>query len=127
MKTKIKEKWITALESGDYVQGRKTLHNITENTFCCLGVLCDLAVKEGVIPPPTIYSTSKIGTAPEQTAQYGREEATALLPVEVSEWADVDANSNYYPAGEDEQQLSNDNDHEMMTFPEIVEIIKEYF
>jgi len=34
-------KWIRALRSGKYVQGTGALHR-TSNTFCCLGVACDL-------------------------------------------------------------------------------------
>ena len=35
----IKE-WTTALRSGEYDQGRASLH--CDDRFCCLGVLCDL-------------------------------------------------------------------------------------
>lgn len=37
--------WIDALTSGDYDQGRDVLHNAETNTFCCLGVACDLYQK----------------------------------------------------------------------------------
>jgi len=39
-----KDKWLEALRSKDYVQGRKRLRYKTSNedTYCCLGVLCDL-------------------------------------------------------------------------------------
>ena len=44
MNQEVKEKWLTALKSGEYTKGRGTLkHN---NQFCCLGVLCDLYKKE---------------------------------------------------------------------------------
>ena len=33
------DKWLKALRSGDYVQGPEYLHNSSDNTFCCLGVL----------------------------------------------------------------------------------------
>lgn len=36
------ERWITALRSDDYKQGYGRLHNPEVNTFCCLGVACDL-------------------------------------------------------------------------------------
>lgn len=39
--------WIEALRSGEYRQGRGRLRNVTGTEFCCLGVLCDLAVKDG--------------------------------------------------------------------------------
>jgi len=41
-----KQDWIDALESGQYEQGKFALKN--NNEFCCLGVLCDLFVKEGI-------------------------------------------------------------------------------
>lgn len=50
MNEEIKAQWVAALRSGEYVQGKSTLHSVDENgnaQFCCLGVLCDLAVKAG--------------------------------------------------------------------------------
>ena len=44
MKPEIKQKWINALRSGEYEQGRKSLRD--RNKYCCLGVLCDLHAKE---------------------------------------------------------------------------------
>lgn len=35
------EKWVQALESGEYLQGIGHL-NINNTNFCCLGVLCEL-------------------------------------------------------------------------------------
>jgi hypothetical protein len=48
MYQEIKEKWCTALESGDYVQGKNQLRNVSEKveSFCCLGVLTDIFIKE---------------------------------------------------------------------------------
>lgn len=46
MNKKIKEDWVKALRSGKYKQGKGELHNKEDNTFCCLGVLCDLYIKE---------------------------------------------------------------------------------
>lgn len=34
------EKWLQAIESGDYPQGRQYLNK--NNKFCCLGVACEL-------------------------------------------------------------------------------------
>lgn len=38
----LKEKWVAALRSGQYKQGKKCLRTY-KNTFCCLGVLVDIA------------------------------------------------------------------------------------
>lgn len=41
MEAAIKSRWVEALRSGRYQQGRGSLRP-SENTYCCLGVLCDL-------------------------------------------------------------------------------------
>ena len=37
----ILNKWVEALRSGKYKQGQHNLRN-ADNTYCCLGVLCDI-------------------------------------------------------------------------------------
>lgn len=44
MNADVKEKWVKALRSGEYHQGFTQLR--VENSYCCLGVLCDLYGKE---------------------------------------------------------------------------------
>lgn len=39
-------KWTKALRSGKYKQGKRQLQS--ENGFCCLGVACDIFIKEKV-------------------------------------------------------------------------------
>lgn len=46
MNPEIKQKWVEALRSGEYTQGSEALYRIDENSFCCLGVLCDIRRKE---------------------------------------------------------------------------------
>lgn len=41
--TELTRKWIAALRSGNYNQGRYLLHS-KENNYCCLGVLCDISL-----------------------------------------------------------------------------------
>lgn len=50
MPNDIVKEWVKALRSGEYTQGRSYLRRA--DNFCCLGVLCDLAVEAGVIPAP---------------------------------------------------------------------------
>jgi hypothetical protein len=45
MNPEIKKKWVKALRSGKYEQGRGNLKN-SDGQFCCLGVLCDLYQQE---------------------------------------------------------------------------------
>ena len=44
MKEEIKDRWVEALRSGKYKQGKRALKQ-GEN-FCCLGVLCDITKDE---------------------------------------------------------------------------------
>lgn len=41
MNAELKQKWIDALLSGEYTQGKSRLRN-TRNEYCCLGVLGDV-------------------------------------------------------------------------------------
>ena len=45
---KVKRAWVRALRSSKYKQGRGQLKT-DDGKYCCLGVLCELAVKAGVI------------------------------------------------------------------------------
>ena len=58
MNPKIKTHWIKALRSGDYEQGTQCLAAFKLDSsevieFCCLGVLCELAVKAGIVERPS--------------------------------------------------------------------------
>lgn len=80
MNKDVKEKWLAALRSGEYVQGRNFLHRTDDGGMCCLGVLCDLAVKEGVVR----QSPSR----PEENAPaFAYDGATQFLPTSVMNWA----------------------------------------
>ena len=43
MDQELKAKWVDALRSGEYKQGKERLHNLGDNSYCCLGVLADVA------------------------------------------------------------------------------------
>lgn len=46
MNTDLKARWVAALRSGKYKQGKSALQT-WDGKFCCLGVLCDLIDPEG--------------------------------------------------------------------------------
>lgn len=71
------ERWVEALESGKYRQGRGYLNR--EGRFCCLGVLCELAADEGVVDRVT-----RVGLDGNYV-NYGG--CSAVLPDEVISWA----------------------------------------
>ena len=76
MKTDIKDRWILALRSGEYKQGRGFLYR-NDGTMCCLGVLCDLYVKEN--------NKKWEGN----NMFYDLLGKTKSLPNEVQQWADL--------------------------------------
>ena len=63
--TEAQEEWLVALESGEYKQTRHNLR--TDDTFCCLGVACDLSgLGEWVMTPADpryIYVAAEDGRA----------------------------------------------------------------
>lgn len=82
MKPEIKDAWVKELRSGKYKQARLALglvNDLGEKSFCCLGVLCEMAVEAGVIEKPTLAG---------DTLVYNNE--STLLPERVMEWAGLD-------------------------------------
>lgn len=109
----IKEKWLTALRSGDFSQTTGVLEH--KGSFCCLGVLCSLAVEDGVIQRNDSHEGIYYGTHGDESA--------LVLPVGVMEWANIDSN----PLIVDEYgntSLADLNDGGK-TFEEIADFIEE--
>lgn len=101
MKREIKFRWVEALRSGKYRQGRNYLHD-REGNFCCLGVLCDLAVQEGVISKPYLnvhpgnvqspkiwHSAAEIGHFVFYYGEEGKSHS-GVLPTLIMAWAGLD-------------------------------------
>jgi hypothetical protein len=51
MNPEVRAQWCAALRSGDYQQAKRALRR--GDSYCCLGVLCDLAVRAGVLDDAT--------------------------------------------------------------------------
>lgn len=119
MNEEIKTLWITALRSGEYAQGSQRLRR-TDDTFCCLGVLCDLAVKAGVIegPEPQKHTGASY--------EYGANANSAFLPSEVAEWADVDRFGQTYDDDATNFDLAKMND-DGASFETIAAVIEAHF
>lgn len=81
MNPEVKEKWLEALRSGEYKQGRTMLkqgQSPDNLKYCCIGVLCELAAKDGVIDNSVKSSFDPI---------YSFNEKECLIPDEVARWA----------------------------------------
>jgi hypothetical protein len=124
MNADIKAQWTAALRSGEYVQGHGYLN--ADGKLCCLGVLCELAVKAEVIES-TISEHDSIIT-------YGDKEMDVLPPA-VREWAGLPDSNRYGNPNnptvikdDDEISLAELNDGEghaerKHTFEEIADLI----
>jgi hypothetical protein len=49
MDARLKDLWLKALRSGEYPQGIGYL--LGSKGYCCIGVLCDTALKNNLVPP----------------------------------------------------------------------------
>lgn len=112
MNKEIGERWIAALRSGEYQQGQSYLN--VNGKFCCLGVLCDLAVKEGVVDR-------------EQWGNYvlyGSDEEGwdgALLPNGVKRWAGMATNNGDCPHAQDTLVSLNDGGASFVEISRVIE------
>lgn len=133
MNEEIKRDWLAEIRSGKYQQGRGVLHNREEDTYCCLGVLCELAVKQGVAVKEgwNAYTGALISAYSKPGAI---EHSTAILPEVVMEWAGLDSQNpdlvgSFGLVNEDEREGTSSlgylNDHGK-NFEEIADIIEEH-
>lgn len=109
MKKEIAQKWCEALRSGEYIQGKQYLQK--GNKFCCLGVLCDLATKEGVCNKSIdLYNIADF------------DKYFCGLPKSVIDWSGMKSRHGMY---DDQKTLATCNDSLNKTFSEIADIIEE--
>lgn len=117
----IAQRWVTALRSGEYRQTDGALQN--DSGFCCLGVLCDLAVKDGVIPEPHRDDTDAFS--------YGNESdlRDSLLPPDsIRQWSGLDPERTYFiPELGSAETLYGLNDDQGFTFPQIADVIEREY
>jgi len=109
MNPQIKQKWVSALRSGDYKQTQHRLRK--EDGFCCLGVLCDLYIKEN-------NEEWKIdGVGDYFYEQY------KFPPLSVIEWSGLVSDNPSVCNGKTSLGYLNDNG---TTFNEIADLIEEH-
>jgi len=110
MNPQIKQKWVDALRSGEYQQTQERLRK--EDGFCCLGVLCDLYIKE-----------NNVEWEINEVDGYFYEKNSAVLPPSVVGWAGVEDSNPYVNGGIGTLSGLNDKG---FTFNEIAGLIEEH-
>jgi hypothetical protein len=100
----IKEQWVADLTSGEYEQGRG--HLCVNGKYCCLGVLCEQAVKAGVVTREV-----RLNYNGDSVVYYAEE--SLILPAAVQMWAGVDSENPYVNTCVKSHTLATLNDGEV--------------
>lgn len=133
MNKDIAKLWVDALRSGKYPQAKEVL--CSNEGYCCLGVLCELAVEAGVIPPgrePTEEEWSDnagdLPDVPNDIEGVIAYDGYATMPsVKVQGWAGLKTSIGSFMENTDTENtytcLASKNDGGA-TFAEIADIIE---
>jgi hypothetical protein len=114
MKEDIKDIWLQALRSGDYKQGSGALKK--GDSFCCLGVLCDLHSK--------ITGMGQFNNFEYVTENHT---STQFLNKDVKEWSGMKSECGHlYSIGFDTPALATLNDAGI-AFEQIADHIENYW
>lgn len=134
MNQEIKAAWVSALRSGEYEQGTGALR--VGDKFCCLGVLCDIAIKQFDLELEVEKDMS--GCNDDTCCDPNRPKAMtydgegSYLPSVVMDWAGLETKGGALvtpvmtPIDDDAESLSVANDGGL-TFPQIADIIDAQF
>ena len=104
-KTNIR-KWIKALNSGNYEQGKEHLYKASSDRYCCLGVACKLYAKEKKINFKKLIKNN------------------SYLPEKVKNWLGVNDNDPIMYLDNGIQSLARLNDVEHYNFKYIADCIE---
>lgn len=118
MDKRIKKRWIAALRSRKYKRGEGLLRQVGHtkrqvDRFCCLGVLCELAVRSKVIKAPKLRYDGM---------GYYYDGKDTVLPEAVVNWAGI-TNSVGAFAQTDLAKLNDSG----LPFNKIANYIEKYF
>lgn len=119
MRQEVRDEWVAALRSGDYKQGTGALRTTEDDgdQYCCLGVLCELAVKHQVIPAAELDGNL-------WTYGQGDDTSEAYLPDAVQQWAGVERRGVLELPGVRFVSLADENDRGKR-FDQIADLIDQ--
>jgi len=99
MREDIKARWTARLRSGQDAQGTGYLKQEVASgryDYCCLGVLCEIAVEDGIVRPSELRGMS--GSIHTFTAVDDlTDNSDTILPLAVARWADISADGYQQP------------------------------
>lgn len=133
MREEVKDLWVKALRSGEYQQTTSVLHNATANSYCCLGVLCDLYTKVDPQFPTSRHYNVWVDSCPDDedcvddqveisvTTYDGNNET---LPLAVMLWSGIKTPSGYFGHLECLTSLNDDHGY---SFDDIADVIEEHW
>lgn len=136
MKLTIAQKWVEALRSGKYKQGKMALRTKTKHgtvKHCCLGVLCELYNKthKNKLKIKKTTKPDDVGQIKNSVFKIGSE--VMSLPNKVKNWAGIDENTGLLVRGEGytvkNQKLFNlsEINDEGVSFNKIAKFIEERY
>jgi hypothetical protein len=117
MNKEIAKQWCAALRSGKYKQGQYSLYNVSSDTYCCLGVLCELYIEGGGHLSLSLHDN---GT----TRAY--DGCTGLPPSKVIDWAGIFTLNGVYNTPDDNLVANNDSGLSFDWIANIIEAQVEY-
>lgn len=121
MKRDVAKKWIGALRSGKYKQIRGTLKRVKDNqieSFCALGVLCDLYQKEH---PKNPLNEEKMDSKSKNGNEVTFAGENATLPKKVQRWAGLRDDEVFFEEKSSTIPQLNDNGTSFKTIANLIE------
>ena len=116
MKKEVKDLWVQALRSGKYPQTTGRLHD--NKGFCCLGVLCDVAIKNGL--PVQVAKSLR----PGGLTVFLYDDVVGSLPESVQEWAGVKGEN---PCIDYAITCTQANDDAELSFAQIADLVEKNY
>lgn len=124
MSSDVRDRWVAALRSGRFVQGRLRLTTVRDDVtrHCCLGVLCELALEAGV---ELTVKERELSTGARRRTY---DNITSYPPDAVLAWAGLDVPDPSVTVPFDgvgrSFRLSDLNDDLYWTFTQIADVVE---
>jgi hypothetical protein len=134
MKKEIADRWVAELRSGKWTQIDGLLGK-GDTGRCCLGVLCEVAVQDGIIGKELDFQGSPSGSLRVVYDDEHQRRSGETLPPDVRDWAGIDTDNPKIRVNGKSVPLSIVNDYNFspsskgsgLTFEQIADAIAEQY